>query len=478
MYASLILLLGVTSLYAGYNLLVKVSSGHVPAVATTPILATIALQVAALAVSAAFAAGLVLRSGHVLAVSPAAVAWAVAAGLCIGAAEIGYFYLFRGVGGAQPMAANVANPDHRERRHRPHPVRVLARVPRALHLGSARRRGPGGGRGRDPLRRFRASRAGAVARTRPNGPPPPWAARRARPAAWCSYPGRLGDRAEYPPAASRPSPGGSSRTRKMFSFRRRTMLRHRLRALAAGECAPDSLHRLADIGRLKARDHLRGDERPGRAARFQREELRADLLRVAAGAYPPQLPHPDITVALDLAFVDVRDLDLDHQVGSGVFEVGVGLRFPFDDGGSIPPRTLADVEGAVRLHPRAGRLASAAEAGGEKPFRGATECLRGDVHDVHEYAGEIVMEARGGHEGDEPPHRVQAHPPEVPAPVDRGQLRDRVRVRAQGVDRRAERADGGRGGGGAAHGGFASGVNLLAARRQPPASSIPAPSPP
>ena len=43
MYASLILLLGITSLYAGYNLLVKVSSGHVPAVATTPILAAIAL---------------------------------------------------------------------------------------------------------------------------------------------------------------------------------------------------------------------------------------------------------------------------------------------------------------------------------------------------------------------------------------------------------------------------------------------------
>ena len=110
MYASLILLLGVTSLYAGYNLLVKVSSGHVPAVATTPIFATIALQTAALAVSAVFAAGLVLRGGHVLAVSPAALAWAVAAGLCIGAAEIGYFYLFRGVGGAPPMAANVVIP--------------------------------------------------------------------------------------------------------------------------------------------------------------------------------------------------------------------------------------------------------------------------------------------------------------------------------------------------------------------------------
>ena len=110
MYVSLTLLFGVTVLYAGYNLLVKVSSGHVPAVATTPILATITLQAAALAVSAAFAAGLVLRGGHVLAVSAPAVSWAVAAGLCIGAAEIGYFYLFRGVGGTESMAANVAIP--------------------------------------------------------------------------------------------------------------------------------------------------------------------------------------------------------------------------------------------------------------------------------------------------------------------------------------------------------------------------------
>ena len=110
MYVSLTLLLAVTVLYAGYNLLVKVSSSHVPAVATTPILATIALQAAAIAVSAAFAAGLVLRGGHVLAVSPSAFAWAVAAGLCIGAAEIGYFYLFRGVAGGEPMAANVAIP--------------------------------------------------------------------------------------------------------------------------------------------------------------------------------------------------------------------------------------------------------------------------------------------------------------------------------------------------------------------------------
>ena len=110
MYLSLVLLLGVTLLYAGYNLLVKVSSGHIPAAATSPILATITLQVAALTVSVVFALGLVLRGGHVLAVSPPAVVWAVAAGLCIGMAEIGYFYLFRGVGESAPMAANVAVP--------------------------------------------------------------------------------------------------------------------------------------------------------------------------------------------------------------------------------------------------------------------------------------------------------------------------------------------------------------------------------
>ena len=110
MYLSLVVLLGVTTLYAGYNLLVKVSSGYIPDAATTPILATMSLQAAALAVSVAFAAGLAFQGGHVLAVSRAAVVWAVAAGLCIGAAEIGYFYLFRGVGGGEPMAANVAIP--------------------------------------------------------------------------------------------------------------------------------------------------------------------------------------------------------------------------------------------------------------------------------------------------------------------------------------------------------------------------------
>ena len=110
MWASVTLLLAITALYAGYNLLVKVSSVHVPASATSTVLATICLQLAALAASVVFALGLIARGGHVLTLSPAAYGWAIAAGLCIGLAEIGYFYLFRGVGGAGPMNASVAVP--------------------------------------------------------------------------------------------------------------------------------------------------------------------------------------------------------------------------------------------------------------------------------------------------------------------------------------------------------------------------------
>ncbi len=36
--------------------------------------------------------------------------WAAVAGVCIGSAEIGYLYLFGGVGLSKPMAASVAIP--------------------------------------------------------------------------------------------------------------------------------------------------------------------------------------------------------------------------------------------------------------------------------------------------------------------------------------------------------------------------------
>ena len=100
----------VMGLYAGYNVLIKVSTGHVPDAATTTVLATLSLQVTALMVSLAFAGVLGAQGGHVFRLGVASYGWAAAAGLCIGAAEIAYFYLFAGIGHGAPMAANVAVP--------------------------------------------------------------------------------------------------------------------------------------------------------------------------------------------------------------------------------------------------------------------------------------------------------------------------------------------------------------------------------
>ncbi len=107
---STFLLVTVTLLYAGYNLLIKVSGSHVPAEATSTILATVCLQLAALSTSMAFIAFVVLRGGHSLALPTTAYLWAAAAGICIGGAEIAYFYLFGGIGGVKPMPATVAVP--------------------------------------------------------------------------------------------------------------------------------------------------------------------------------------------------------------------------------------------------------------------------------------------------------------------------------------------------------------------------------
>lgn len=106
----LVLLAAVTVLYAGYNLFIKVAGGHVPPAATTTILATLCLQLAALFASVVFLSILVLRGGQVFSLSPGAYLWATLAGLCIGGAEIGYLYLFGGLGLAKPMAASIAIP--------------------------------------------------------------------------------------------------------------------------------------------------------------------------------------------------------------------------------------------------------------------------------------------------------------------------------------------------------------------------------
>ena len=107
----LMLLIMATLLYAGYNLLIKVSGGHVPETATTTVLGAICLQLAALATSLAFAGALYLFKGaQTFQLTTSAYLWAAAAGFCIGGAEIVYFYLFGGIGSTKPMAASVAIP--------------------------------------------------------------------------------------------------------------------------------------------------------------------------------------------------------------------------------------------------------------------------------------------------------------------------------------------------------------------------------
>ena len=104
------LLAAVTLLYAGYNLFVKFSGEHVPATTTSTVVATICLQVAALAASVVFLSVQMFRGGHTFNLSASSYGWAIAAGLCIGCAEIGYFYLFSGVGSEKAMPASVVIP--------------------------------------------------------------------------------------------------------------------------------------------------------------------------------------------------------------------------------------------------------------------------------------------------------------------------------------------------------------------------------
>lgn len=106
----LTLLVVTTLLYAGYNILIKVSSQHVPHDAHSTITATICLQIAALAVSLIFLSAQKMQIGASLLLPAKAYLWAAAAGLCIGAAEITYFYLFAGIGSSKSMPASVAIP--------------------------------------------------------------------------------------------------------------------------------------------------------------------------------------------------------------------------------------------------------------------------------------------------------------------------------------------------------------------------------
>ena len=105
-----VLLAAITVLYAGYNIFIKVSGDFVPTTATTTVLATLCLQASAFITSLIFLGYLWTRQGQVFTLSPQTYLWAAVAGICIGAAEIGYLYLFSGTGLSAPMPASIAIP--------------------------------------------------------------------------------------------------------------------------------------------------------------------------------------------------------------------------------------------------------------------------------------------------------------------------------------------------------------------------------
>ena len=105
----------------------------------------------------------------------------------------------------------------------------------------------------------------------------------------------------------------------------------------------------------------------------------------------------------------------------------------------LPPRTHADVERAIRLHTRTGRLVRPAQTGAaELSCRTGEDESRG-FHEVVEDRGQVLMAVGGRHQCDEPAHRVEADLAKLPVPVDSGQRGDGFGIGAQDVDGGAKR---------------------------------------
>jgi len=107
---AIFLLTVVTLAYAGYNLFVKVSGEHMPKEATTTVLATYCLQMGAMVSTTVFLVFLTIQGGHTMRLSGAAYGYALIGGLCIGIAEVCYFYIFGGIGNIKPLPANLVIP--------------------------------------------------------------------------------------------------------------------------------------------------------------------------------------------------------------------------------------------------------------------------------------------------------------------------------------------------------------------------------
>ena len=102
---NLLLLIIVTLAYAGYNLFIKLASSQ-NFNNTNSIAATLCLQIFALIVTSIFSVYLFSKGERIFVLPSKVYIYAIFAGISIGFAEIGYFYLFNA---SNPNGASNAN---------------------------------------------------------------------------------------------------------------------------------------------------------------------------------------------------------------------------------------------------------------------------------------------------------------------------------------------------------------------------------
>ena len=109
MINNLLLLVIVTLSYAGYNLFIKLASSQ-NINNTNSIAATLCLQIFALIVTSIFSVYLFSKGERIFVLTSKTYLYAIFAGISIGFAEIGYFYLFNSANPNGPLNANTAIP--------------------------------------------------------------------------------------------------------------------------------------------------------------------------------------------------------------------------------------------------------------------------------------------------------------------------------------------------------------------------------
>jgi len=178
----------------------------------------------------------------------------------------------------------------------------------------------------------------------------------------------------------------------------------------------------------------------------QSEKLRADNLALSIGFEKPDFRDAQLTVALRLASFSVRQLDFNNEVRRCFQNKLVCCRLAFLECINVGVHALADEERAVRLKPRARRLAFLPVSGGSKARRSTPMDSGRLLYDSIKRARYAFVQTRGRHQADQPAHRIKAGTAELATPVKACEAFNSLGIGLNRVNRGAERA--GKSGGG------------------------------